>query len=194
MSQTNARGFNLPPPMLALAGWLVPGAGYWLIGEGARAVVAGAAIIILYVLGLLIAGVRVIEVPGYGKHGYPLTIIARHSGGMAQYVIVDPANSTEAANPAPGVDDRVIGWALLQRPLSEIASKPWFVAQVLGGPMALLSAAASNSAASQGITRPHASMETVGTLYTAVAGMLNLLIIIDSTYRAGTRAAAEADE
>ena len=192
MAETD-RGLNLPPPLVALAGWIVPGAGYWLIGERARAIVAGSAIIVLYLLGILIAGVRVIEVPGYGKYGYPLTVISRPNGSFMQYVMIDPHNATEAANPGPGPNDHVVGWVLLQRPLAEIANKPWFVAQVLGGPLALLSAAASNSAASQGVARPHASIETVGTLYTAVAGMLNLLIIIDATYRAGQRSAAAAE-
>src|SRR4051812_28696104 len=61
--------FRPPPPLVALAGWLIPGAGYWLIGERARAKTVFAGIALLYVLGLLVAGVRVIEVPGYDSGG-----------------------------------------------------------------------------------------------------------------------------
>src|SRR5262245_16913314 len=71
------RRTRLPAPLVALAGWLVPGAGYWIIGERARALVVLVSIVTLYVLGLLIAGVRVVEVPGYGKHGYQLQLVGR---------------------------------------------------------------------------------------------------------------------
>jgi hypothetical protein len=72
--------------------------------------------------------------------------------------------------------------------ISEIANKPWFVGQVLAGPICLLSAASSVELAQRGVAdypRPHSHPETVGTLYTAIAGMLNLMVIIDAAYRAG---------
>jgi hypothetical protein len=34
-----------PPPLVALAGWLLPGAGYWLIGQKVRAVTVGVTIL-----------------------------------------------------------------------------------------------------------------------------------------------------
>lgn len=178
-------GLYLPPPVVAIVGWLLPGAGYVAIGHRAKGLVVGVAIVVLYVAGLLLAGVRVIEVPGYGRWGYRLQVVVHETqSGFIETTVVDPRNAREDANPAPGIDEHVIGWALWQRPLTEIANKPWFVGQVLAGPLCLISAAASNYAASQGVSRPHAALETIGTLYTAVAGMLNLLVIIDSTHRA----------
>ena len=67
--------YNPPPPLVAVAGWLIPGAGYWLIGQHARAKIVFVGIVLLYVLGLLVAGVRVIEVPGYDAGGNQVRII-----------------------------------------------------------------------------------------------------------------------
>ncbi|WP_428940749.1 DUF6677 family protein [Fontivita pretiosa] len=180
---------KLPPPVIALAGWLMPGAGYWLIGQRARGIIVGASIIVLYLSGLLVAGVRVIEVPGYDSQ-------SGHQIRVSRGRIVRPSErfAYESA-----------GWILTHGGLiSEIANKPWFVGQVLAGPIAVVSAVASVQAAQQAYeqvqqapdqpplsTRPHAPLEAVGVLYTAVAGMLNLLVIIDSTYRAGQRAAGQ---
>jgi hypothetical protein len=59
------------------------------------------------------------------------------------------------------------------------ANKPWFVPQALAGPAAFLAARISIDAARQGIPRSHARVLEVGVLYTAIAGMLNLLAVID---------------
>ncbi|HEY7087712.1 MAG TPA: DUF6677 family protein [Tepidisphaeraceae bacterium] len=187
------RRTNIPGPLIALAGWLVPGAGYWLIGERARAMVVFVSIVTLYVMGLLIAGVRVVEVPGYGKHGYQLQLVARQVRDGMMETVVDPTSAEQEANPADESNEISEGWVLKRRFLSEIANKPWFAGQVLAGPLSLLSAKASNQAARAGLPRPHAPLENIGTLYTAVAGMLNLFIIIDSTYRA-TGGGANAEQ
>jgi hypothetical protein len=142
-------------------------------------------VILLYLSGLLVAGVRVIEVPGYGRYGYRIQIIGRPVAGGMELVAVDPQTEAQEANPAPGTRDVYVGWALKERFVSEIASKPWFAGQILAGPLCLVSAAASNRAAQGDIGRPHAPLDTVGTLYTAIAGMLNLMVIIDATHRAG---------
>jgi hypothetical protein len=148
--------FRVPPPLIALAGWLLPGAGYWLLGQRTRGTVVCISILLLYFLGLLIAGVRVIEVPGYDARGNPITI-----GGQ---------------------------WGLTHGGfMAEISNKPWFVCQILTGPICLASAAGSVNLAARGpeYPRAHAPLETVGTLYTAIAGMLNLMVIIDAVHRAG---------
>ena len=135
-----------PPPLVALAAWLLPGAGYWLIGQRARGLTVGVTIILVFALGLLIGGVRVIEVPKFDKRG------------------------------------RYVDAPLLQ----EVRSKPWSIAQVLTGPVAILGGAWGVSAAAnaQG-TETHGRINEIGVLYTAVAGMLNLLAIIDASHRAG---------
>ena len=131
------------PPMVALAGWLVPGAGYWLIGQKVRAITVGVTILAVFGIGILISGIRVVQAPD----------------------ISGPGN-------------------LLQR----ILAKPWFIGQVLTGPVGIASAWASDELAQSrqyGAIEAKARLAEIGTLYTAVAGMLNLLTIIDSAHRAG---------
>jgi hypothetical protein len=145
-----------PPPVVALAGWLVPGLGYLYVGERARGIAIGVCVVGLYLGGLLIGGVRVVEVPTYDKDGRSL--------------------------PNASV-------------LNEIRGKPWSIAQVMAGPLGIASGAASVWAAqpsdATGVSRgarSHVRVNEIGTLYTAVAGMLNLLAILDCTARAGREA------
>jgi hypothetical protein len=126
------------PPLVVLAGWLCPGGGYLLLGQRGRAATVGLTIVIIFVLGLLIGGIRVVE---------PFSIDAA-GGGL----------------------------------LWQIQQKPWFIGQVLNGPIALITA---HFSATPGLPVSHARSWEIGTLYTAVAGMLNLMAMIDSSYRAG---------
>ena len=132
---------SVPPPIVALATWVVPGSGYWLIGQRGRALTVGITIIILFILGMLIGGVRVVDVPN----------------------------------------------GVLSNPVNAVSQKPWFVGQILAGPITLI---ASSIGHDDAYFASHSRMNEVGTLYTAVAGMLNLLAIIDAAYRAGHNGAA----
>jgi uncharacterized protein DUF6677 len=168
MSQ-RSRESSLPAPLIGVASWVVPGLGYWLIGQRSRALTVGITITILFVLGLLIAGVRSLEVPGWGPHGKAVLTDGRHSG-----------------------DDLDEGqWVLTTHPLDEIRAKPWSIAQIMAGPLDLLfsvwsvQASQVNAAGYPVGVRSHSHTNEIGVLYTAVAGMLNLLVIIDSAYRAG---------
>src|SRR3954464_10221266 len=132
-----------PPPLVALAGWLVPGAGYWLIGQRTRALVIGVTIVVLFVLGVFIAGIRVVEAPDMSAAGSVF---------------------------------------------SRVLQRPWFLGQALAGPLGLMSAYFAKVAAMSvqyGNIQSKSRIAEIGTLYTAVAGMLNLLAIIDSAHRAG---------
>jgi hypothetical protein len=176
---SNPRGATANPIVAAIASWIIPGAGYWLIGQRARALAVGITVIVLFVLGLLIGGIRVLEVPGYGDHGKPLMVTTY---GGEQVV----EQTTE--NPSPGVNH--VGWVMTVHPMEEIRNKPWSIAQFMAGPLAL-SAGAGSVAASRpyaaGVApgvRSHSRTNELGTLYTAVAGMLNLLAIIDAAHRA----------
>ncbi len=133
---------NMPPPVVALAGWLIPGAGYWLIGEKKRALTVGITIVAVFVVGILISGIRVVEAPDLGS-----------PGGVMQ----------------------------------KILNRPWFIGQVLNGPMGIGAAWVSDQLAHSTqykTIEAKARLAEIGTLYTAVAGMLNLLTIIDASYRA----------
>jgi hypothetical protein len=130
------------PPVAALAGWLLPGAGYFLIGQRLRAVVCGVTIIAVFVIGILISGVRVVQAPD----------------------LTGPGNI-----------------------LTRVLTKPWFIGQVLTGPIGIGTAYASDQLAhstTYGKIEAKSRLAEIGTLYTAVAGMLNLLTIIDAGYRA----------
>ena len=181
---------HAPIPVVALAGWLVPGAGYWLLGQRVRAVVIGLTIFALFVAGLLIGGIKVLEVPGYGDHGQPLMVIRDTYRGRTQSgedAVVNQDRTTEDN------DSRSIGWVMQVHPIDEIRNKPWFIAQVLAGPLDLAaswgSVMASRPKEPAGAVplgaRSHARTNELGVLYTAVAGMLNLLAIIDAAHRAG---------
>jgi hypothetical protein len=132
-----------PTPLVALAGWLIPGAGYFLIGHRTRALVVGVSVIVLFLLGILVAGIAVVEAPNFGGGGTVL-------GGILQ--------------------------------------KPWFLGQVMTGPLGLISAWIGQGVADD-YPAAKARLGEIGTLYTAVAGMLNLLAIIDASHRASVIAA-----
>jgi hypothetical protein len=66
----------------------------------------------------------------------------------------------------------------------EIREKPWFLAQVLMGPVAIVS---GGLARDPGFVTSHARVNEIGTLYTVVAGLLNLLTLVDLSHRSGGR-------
>lgn len=142
---------QLPAPLIALAGWLLPGLGYFLIGEKKRAYVAGIAILLTFMMGLFIGGVRVIDVPGFDH------------------------NNQKRTGP------RDTQWRLSSEPVAEVMNKPWYIAQSMVGPLNIGATAWSLSTDAR---QSSARIFDIGTLYTAVAGMLNLLVIIDAAYRA----------
>jgi hypothetical protein len=136
--------FMPPPPLVALAGWLVPGLGYCMIGQRLRGTVIGVTILLLFIAGLIIGGLHVIDAPT------ALTI-----------------------------------------PL--IFQKPWFICQVMTGPVSLAASYLANHWGTYidpgtgrqivGVALSHARVNEIGVLYTAIAGMLNLMAVIDSSYR-----------
>jgi hypothetical protein len=141
---------------IALAlGWLLPGLGYAITpGERWRGVAAGVAIVSLYVLGLFVGGVRVIDVPGW-RDGEKWT------------------------------DGRGT-WVLTAHPRAAISESPWYLGQFMVGPVNLVGSFASISVAST-YPKPTARLAEFGTLATAVAGMLNLVVMLDAFGRASTR-------
>src|SRR5687767_1094388 len=132
-----------PPTLVALAGWVVPGGGYFLIGQRTRGIVIGVTILVLFLMGILIAGVRVVDAPNL-------------------------------------LDVSWRSWA------TRILQKPWFIGQVLTGPIGIVAAGVSHALGTE-YRAATARLGEIGTLYTAVAGMLNLLAIIDCAHRAVNR-------
>jgi hypothetical protein len=74
-----------------------------------------------------------------------------------------------------------------------VLQKPWFIGQVLAGPVTLFASHLANNWGMHidpmtgkqmvGVAMSHARVNEIGILYTAVAGMLNLMAIIDAAYR-----------
>ena len=129
---------TIPPPVVALTAWVIPGAGYLLIGQWARGLTIGITILTLFIGGLAVGGVRVVDAPAL---------------------------------------------AGIETARDVVTQKPWFIGQILAGPISIGSAYIAH--ASPNIPLSHGRANEIGTLYTAIAGMLNLLAIIDSAYRAG---------
>ncbi|HEX4124912.1 MAG TPA: DUF6677 family protein [Tepidisphaeraceae bacterium] len=188
------------PPVVAIAGWLLPGAGYWMIGQRSRGLVVGITIIALFVLGLFIGGARVLEVPGYGPNGLPIRLVRAEFQFYSNHREEDttiPVPVEDGNNPQiPGmslISASPIGPVMTEEPFTEIRNKPWSIAQIMTGPIAILAGAWSVEQSrpintSEGMlpagSLSHARLNEIGVLYTAVAGMLNLMVIIDAAYRA----------
>jgi hypothetical protein len=122
---------------------MLPGLGYWLIGQRGRAIACGVTILIVFFGGILIAGVRVVQAPDMNAQG---------------------------------------------NTFQKVLQRPWFIGQVLTGPLGISAAMISDRLAASPTYRSietKARLAEIGTLYTAVAGMLNLLTIIDAAHRGG---------
>lgn len=185
------------PFLVGLCAWLVPGGGYLLIGQRARGLCIGISIVLLFLMGILIGGIRIMDPPGWGQYGYMTLLFQRYlrtsSGEMVYSYRLEPEDQNEEEHPHPERSDRELGWALRADPMSEIGEKPWYVGQVLCGPITLAASALSVREARQGVTVSHARSWELGELYTAVAGMLNLLVLIDAVYRAAAPAGSVSE-
>jgi len=109
--------------IVALMGWLIPGAGYFLLKEQKRAIIIFVTIILTFCLGIYVGSIGV----------------------------VDP-----------------------------IGSKPWYYAQVLNTPAVMILGHITAGGSYPVYGRPN----EVGQIYTSIAGLLNLLCIINAVYLA----------
>lgn len=114
-------------PVAAIAAWILPGLGHHLLGQTRRGVIVGGSILAMWLLGLLVGNVSVIDA---GDH--PL----------------------------------------------------WFVAQALLAP-SLAVGLLTPELTTMGIDfeKSFLAMHDQGVLFTSLAGMMNLLAIIDVIYR-----------
>jgi hypothetical protein len=162
MSSESDRILMPPPPLVALVGWLVPGAGYVMIGQRARGVVVGVTILLIFVAGLLIGGMRVIDSS-----------------------FIESVQQRQERERTDADARRTIKNYQPPNAIARTLQKPWFIGQVLTGPVAIASnVVATRWGGEAGSPFSHARVYEIGVLYTAVAGMLNLMAIIDSAYRA----------
>lgn len=179
------------PAAVAIAAILLPGLGYWLLGQPKRALLTGGGIIALFVLGLLIAGMQVISVPGFEggnlKYLDPTIVSYKSAGadsmGVEHYLVTHRTQQ--------GVrDEQTIRRPELQlpnAPIAAIADNLWFLGQIFVGPLCAVAGYLSIHMAQMEIGRSYGRVADVGSLYTAVAGMLNLLVIVDCISRTAPR-------
>lgn len=171
---TAATPLIAPPPIVALAGWVVPGLGYWLIGQKARGATIGLTVLAMFAFGVLLGGVRTVDAALIESAEQRKE---RVDDEAARALEVQSHNKSNPEKPLPAYRPP----NLLVRTLQ----KPWFIGQVMTGPVAVASAyAGANWGGSAGAPYSHARVYEIGVLYTAVAGMLNLMAMIDSAYRA----------
>ena len=112
--------------VIGLAGWVVPGGGYYLLAEYRRAVIVFCAITVTFLLGLYVGSIGVI----------------------------DP-----------------------------VASRPWYVAQIMNTPLV----AVIGHIGAGGMYPSYGRPAELGQIYTGIAGLLNLLVIVKSVYLAHLR-------
>ncbi|WP_428388069.1 DUF6677 family protein [Mucisphaera sp.] len=145
MSQTNSADQPRWHPLAALAGWLIPGAGHAVLGETKRALVLFFAIGGLWLSGLLIGGISVLD-------------RQQHPAWYACQVLVAPtipvewlhaSMKTPQGKPPPPEGTLVNG---------QPAGPPAFVPS-------------------------YNHTHEQGTIFAAMAGLLNLLALIDVAYR-----------
>jgi len=106
---------------VALTGWLVPGAGYFLLKETKRGTIILVALVLTFCVGLYVGSIGVI----------------------------DPVNA-----------------------------KPWYVAQMMNSPLVAILGHLAKGGAYTVYGRP----AEVAQIYTSVAGLLNLLCIVNAVY------------
>jgi hypothetical protein len=195
---------TISPLLVGLIAWLIPGSGYFLLRERLRAVAVFFSVVILFILGILIGGIRIMDPPGWGQYGYQIQIVEHPINGHYELSRFDPISREQTTKPSLE-GDRILASALFNSPTSEVGEKPWYVGQILCGPITLIASAISvaearpdeNAISAYGpiglapvesVPASHSRSWEIGTLYTAVAGMLNLLAVIDSTFLAATPA------
>lgn len=200
-----------PSPAIAtIASILLPGAGYLLLGQKLRALTAGGGILVLFFSGLLIAGVRVVDVPGYDEEGYRTYIEWYRSGsnvyarklntpaigpsvrsgedtaGRPMYEVArlqhDGTTKLERVTDPPVMGPR---WVLMQAPLATIGENIAVIAHTLNGPLWMAGAYCSIQAARDDGPKAYSRLADVGSLYLVVSGMLNVMVIVDTAARSG---------
>jgi hypothetical protein len=197
---------KVSPVTATLASALIPGAGYFLIGERKRGLITGLAVILLFAAGVLIAGARVISVPGFDEDGY-MKYLERYGSGYVFTTTPAVGVRSESGDPKhgpwtvvrrmhdgslkefPGVGVPPRGpaqWVLSMNPTSAVTDNLSFVGQAFNGPLCVAGGYFSLQAAraTPQIPKSYSRFADIGSLYTAVSGMLNLMVIVDTYCRA----------
>lgn len=128
---------HVPWPLAALATWLLPGLGHWLIGERQRGAIVGITLVGMFLVGLIVGGIDVVD-----QRRDPLW--------FAGQVMIGPLG---------------VGVAFYHRHLDRV-----------GRPSPPPPAPAYEVSVGR--------INELGTLYCTLAGVLNLMVILDAAGRA----------
>jgi hypothetical protein len=156
-------------PLPGLVAFLFPGAGHWLLGEARRALLVALGILGLFVSGLLIGGIDVVD-----RQENPIWFVGQALIGpltfgvdylhQNQFKVIDPATG-QRRTPRPEIRDesgRVVTPAEVRGP----------------GGIAQFGAPGQRPPKSRALGR----MNELGTLFITIAGMLNLIAILDAAF------------
>ena len=136
MKETAAEKIGLPAVawlfLVGIAGWWLPGAGHWIVGERKRAAIIFFSIVFAFVLGIWLGSIAVID-----------------------------------------------------------ASTPWYWAQMLNSPAVAYLAHLSGSVYH---LESYGKPREMGEIYTAIAGMLNLLCVVNAVYTAHCKNTTEQNQ
>lgn len=119
--------------IVGLLAWAIPGGGYWVLGDRRRAAVVGVTILAVFVLGLYVGSIGVVD--------------KDHAGY-------------------------------------------WYAAQVMTSPVVFWIGRCTSTGHYTVYGRPY----EIGQIYTSIAGLLNLLCIINALYRAHVREVPSQEE
>lgn len=162
-------------PHAAVAGWILPGLGHVILGQKKRGIVIGATILGLWLAGILVGGVSVID----------------------RYDRVEPADDNYPEAPsrswwfwgqamiAPSLAVDYLREKLLHKHVDELGHGPVQYGSrhpYRGNPRRTLVPQHSPTDVPPPYEPSFGKVAEQGTLYTALAGMLNLLAMIDVLY------------
>ncbi len=167
------RGPERFEPIAGLLALFLPGAGHFFLGERARAGLIAAGVLGLFIGGLLIGGIDAVD-----SKEDPIWFVGQALVGPITFA-VDYYHQEHLKIRQPGSPhDVALHGGVLTRGTHYRTAKPDEARDPTGLP----------AARGPGIRPPNSKslgrMNELGTLYITIAGMLNLIVIIDAFYHA----------
>jgi hypothetical protein len=169
--------------MVTIASILLPGAGYFLLGQRKRAFAAGGGVLTLILFSVLLAGVRVFSLPGYDEYGQAVylevystsrgleghrtptpvvraNVVGADSQNRPIYEIYRRQHDGTVKKSDETQPPRSSGWVMLKAPFATLGEAPSIIAHAFTGPIYLVGSFLSIQVARQdaptpGLPPPH---------------------------------------
>lgn len=173
-----------PQPLAAVLAFAFPGAGHWVLGHRDRAVRIAAGVLLLFFTGLFVGGVDAVDRREnglwfwfYGQMWNGPLVFGVDYVHQTQFKVIDPgsrvlrsARPNEFRNPITGVAETIVIDAKTGVPTADYTD-----------PKTLQTTRVSPARPPK--VRSVGKTSELGTLFIAVGGMLNLIAIIDATFK-----------